>query len=58
VADGCFSCPWHGSRFDARTGEVRRGPASIPQPVYETRPSGEGIEVRRQEIRALRLNPI
>jgi nitrite reductase/ring-hydroxylating ferredoxin subunit/uncharacterized membrane protein len=57
IADGCFTCPWHGSRFDARTGEVRRGPASIPQPVYETRTDGGRTEVRRREERALRTNP-
>jgi len=58
VIDGCFSCPWHGSRFDARTGAVRRGPASVPQPVYETREEGGTIQVRRQEQRALRTNAV
>ena len=58
VADGCFSCPWHGSRFDAVTGQVKRGPASIPQPVYETRTVGGALEVRREENRALRQNPV
>lgn len=58
LVGGCFTCPWHGSRFDARTGEVERGPASIPQPVYETRVGDDGIEVRRSEDRALRQNPV
>lgn len=58
VADGCVSCPWHGSRFDLEDGHVVRGPASAPQPVYEVRVSGEGTEVRRIEPRALRINPV
>ncbi|HZY93831.1 MAG TPA: non-heme iron oxygenase ferredoxin subunit [Candidatus Bathyarchaeia archaeon] len=30
-------CPWHGSRFDLRTGEVKGGPARTPEPSYEVR---------------------
>lgn len=26
------TCPWHGSKFDIRTGAVRRGPATFSQP--------------------------
>ena len=33
----CVTCPWHGSRFELATGAPIRGPASIPQPVYENR---------------------
>jgi Rieske Fe-S protein len=32
VADGIIACPCHGSRFDAATGAVRRGPATRPLP--------------------------
>jgi nitrite reductase/ring-hydroxylating ferredoxin subunit/uncharacterized membrane protein len=56
VSEGCVTCPWHGSRFDLTTGEVRRGPAVVPQPVYEVRETGDTIEVRRDEPRALRTN--
>lgn len=55
--DGCLVCPWHGSRFDAATGAVRRGPAVVPQPTYEVRETASGVEVRRDEPRTLRLNP-
>jgi nitrite reductase/ring-hydroxylating ferredoxin subunit/uncharacterized membrane protein len=58
VIDECFTCPWHGSRFDARTGAVRRGPASVPQPVYETHEVADAIQVRREEVRALRTNAV
>ena len=39
-------CPWHGSRFDIRTGQVIIGPASRPEPVYEVRSEGTYILVR------------
>jgi len=31
----CVQCPWHGSVFRIRDGEVRRGPTTHPQPVLE-----------------------
>jgi nitrite reductase/ring-hydroxylating ferredoxin subunit/uncharacterized membrane protein len=55
--DDCVTCPWHGSAFDLVTGQVRRGPASRPQPVYETRERSGRVEIRRREPRALRTNP-
>jgi nitrite reductase/ring-hydroxylating ferredoxin subunit len=58
VVDGCFTCPWHGSHFDARNGQVRRGPASVPQPAYETRTEAGAVQVRRLERRALRSNAV
>ena len=47
VADGCVTCPWHGSRFRLADGSVERGPASSPQPLYETRVVDGKVEVRR-----------
>jgi nitrite reductase/ring-hydroxylating ferredoxin subunit/uncharacterized membrane protein len=58
LIDGCLECPWHKSRFDLRTGKVKRGPASVPQPRYELRESEGQVEVRRRELRALRRNPV
>ena len=46
VADGCVTCPWHGSRFRLHDGSVVRGPATDPQPVYETRMVDGRVEVR------------
>ena len=28
-ADGCLVCPWHGSKYDTRTGRMTRGPQGI-----------------------------
>ena len=57
VVDGCVECPWHGSRFDRRTGAVTAGPASAPQPVYEVRLDGGSVMIRRDEAGGLRRNP-
>ncbi|HWG73641.1 MAG TPA: Rieske (2Fe-2S) protein [Acidimicrobiales bacterium] len=51
---GCVTCPWHGSRFDLANGEVRRGPAVVPQPTYQVRAVSGQVEVRRDEPRSLR----
>jgi nitrite reductase/ring-hydroxylating ferredoxin subunit/uncharacterized membrane protein len=58
VSDGCVECPWHASRFALRDGSVVRGPAIRPQPVFEVRQSGDHVQVRRAENRALRTNPV
>jgi nitrite reductase/ring-hydroxylating ferredoxin subunit len=46
VADGCVTCPWHGSVFRLSDGSVERGPSAYPQPVWEIRASGGRVEVR------------
>lgn len=63
LADGerdgdCVRCPWHASTFALADGEVVRGPAVRPQPAYESRVVGGRIQVRRQEERSLRTNPV
>jgi len=35
--DGTIECVWHGARYGCLTGEVTRGPAVDPVPVYEVR---------------------
>jgi glycine betaine catabolism B len=30
-------CPWHGSKFDLRSGKQTRPPAMRPEPVYEVK---------------------
>ena len=39
-------CPWHGSRFSIKDGSVVDGPATFPQPCFETRVRDGKIEVR------------
>ncbi len=46
LIDGCVVCPWHTSTFRLTDGGIVRGPASTPQPVYETRVRDGKIEVR------------
>lgn len=54
----CIECPWHGSRFDRRTGAVTAGPATAPQPVYEVMVEDGAVMVRRDELGGLRRNPV
>jgi glycine betaine catabolism B len=42
------TCPWHGSQFDVRTGEVKRGPAAVPEAVYEVKVEGATIMLRQK----------
>lgn len=41
-------CPWHGSRFDLRTGMAVTGPASMGQPRYDVRVRDGQIELKRR----------
>jgi nitrite reductase/ring-hydroxylating ferredoxin subunit len=54
LADGdlygsTVTCPWHGSEFDVKTGEVETPPATEPEPVYDVRVEGDEIQVGRPE---------
>ncbi|MFN2557108.1 MAG: Rieske 2Fe-2S domain-containing protein [Nitriliruptorales bacterium] len=46
LEDGCIICPWHGSTFRLEDGELVHGPATIPQPAYETRVEDGSILIR------------
>ncbi|MFD6322553.1 Rieske 2Fe-2S domain-containing protein [Streptomyces sp. NPDC058442] len=46
VADGCVRCPWHGSVFRLADGWNVRGPATAPQPAFDTRIVEGDVEVR------------
>jgi glycine betaine catabolism B len=53
LADGTLDgyeveCPWHGSKFDLRTGEVTNPPASEPESTYEVKVDGNSILVKKR----------
>lgn len=43
--DPCVVCPWHQSMFSLRTGNVVHGPATSPQPKFQTRVIDGQVEV-------------
>ena len=42
-------CPWHGSKFDVRTGKPTRPPARQSVPTYEVKIEDNNILVRKQQ---------
>lgn len=46
VTDGCVRCPWHGSVFRLSDGLNVRGPATAPQPAFDTRVVDMHVEIR------------
>jgi len=46
TGEACVTCPWHDSVFSLKTGEVIHGPATSPQPRFETRVTAGLVEVR------------
>ncbi|MFI5404812.1 MAG: Rieske (2Fe-2S) protein [Candidatus Gagatemarchaeaceae archaeon] len=42
-----IQCPWHGSKFDVRTGVVVGPPAQVQLPSYEVRVEGTAVWVKR-----------
>ncbi len=45
VAPCVLECPWHGARFDIRTGRVLMGPATEELTTYSVRVVGEEVFV-------------
>ena len=46
LCDGELECPWHGSRFDVKTGQVTEGPAKEPLRTFEAKVVDGVIQVR------------
>jgi glycine betaine catabolism B len=42
-------CPWHGSRFDIRTGRVARPPAMRSEPTYEIKIEEDNILLKKRD---------
>ena len=51
LAEGTVRCPWHGSCFALADGRVVDGPATYPQPWFETRIQHGQIEIRAHRRR-------
>lgn len=52
VDDGCVTCPWHGSAFRLSDGTAVHGPATAPQPRFDTRTEPDGsLAVRLPDTR-------
>ncbi len=54
LADGTLEsfeveCPWHGSKFDVRTGEVISPPASEPEPTYQIKVDGNNVLIKKRD---------
>jgi nitrite reductase/ring-hydroxylating ferredoxin subunit len=39
-------CPWHGSKFDVRRGEVTKTPATEPESTYVVKVEGNSILIK------------
>ncbi|MFI9152290.1 Rieske 2Fe-2S domain-containing protein [Streptomyces sp. NPDC053367] len=57
VADGCVRCPWHGSVFRLSDGWNVKGPATAPQPAFDTRIVDGHVEVRLRDGDDTQDNP-
>lgn len=44
---GELVCPWHGSRFDVRSGCALSGPSTAPLPRYDVRSAAGQLHIRR-----------
>ncbi|MGI8778490.1 MAG: Rieske 2Fe-2S domain-containing protein [Acidimicrobiales bacterium] len=48
VDGDCVTCPWHASTFRLSDGAALHGPATAPQPAYDTQVAGGRVQVRRR----------
>ncbi len=49
LTDHTVTCPLHGSQFDMTTGQVKRGPARMPEPVYEVKVDGTSLLIKPRQ---------
>ncbi|MEN3316369.1 MAG: hypothetical protein V7605_2603 [Acidimicrobiaceae bacterium] len=48
VDGDCVTCPWHASTFRLSDGAAIHGPATAPQPAFDTQVAGGRVQVRRR----------
>jgi glycine betaine catabolism B len=46
LANNIVQCPWHGSKFDVKTGAVVVGPALQPEATHEVKVEGTSIWIK------------
>lgn len=52
--DGCLECPWHGARYDVRSGKMTRGPQGAFRPlagVVKSTTGARALATYRVELR-------
>ncbi|WP_165986419.1 Rieske (2Fe-2S) protein [Streptomyces sp. YIM 98790] len=49
LSGGCVRCPWHGSVFRLADGWNVSGPATAPQPVFDTRVADGRLQARARQ---------
>lgn len=52
IGDGCVTCPWHGSVFRLTDGWNVKGPATAPQPSFDTRTVDGRVQARLRHLEA------
>ena len=48
LADEIVECPWHGGRFNVRSGAVVGPPPQAAVPTYAVRVEGDAIQIARR----------
>jgi len=48
LTDDVLECPWHGGRFNVRTGEVMGSPPSRPIATFQVQVTGDDIAVAKE----------
>jgi nitrite reductase/ring-hydroxylating ferredoxin subunit/uncharacterized membrane protein len=53
--NACVKCPWHNSVFSLEDGRVMEGPATQPQPKFETRIHNGNIQVKLAKSELIKI---
>ena len=47
LAGSVIQCPWHGSKFDVKTGAVVGGPAQKPEPTFQVKVENSAVWIKK-----------